>query len=382
MAERAAGSEGAMSDAAFEVETFSDIDALPAPLAAFFERAAAKSFFLGIPWYRAMLKTAGPDIDRPRVYTAFRGNRPVAALVARERMAAGKLKTHMLLAPSRSANSSLYAPLLDADEGAAGLTAIARAIARAEPPFHVLRFDCLDPASPEFAALAAAFRAQHMPAQRFFNFINFYEDVAGATFEQFLARRPLALRRAALRAMLRLEKTGRARLEVIGSGRDLEAALIDYALVEVQSAKEVEFYAACTPELMRAAARAGALRLAFLHIDGELAAAQIWLISGGHGTIWRHHSAEKFAPLAPGVALTFAMIRHVLGHEALREIDFGPGSEEWKLDWLGRFRERTGLIVFNPRTAKGLAAAARQFAARGASTLAPTLREALRRREE
>ena len=373
MAERVAESEGtaapaagrvAMRGPAIDVQVYPSFESLPEPLAAFFAAAGGRNFFASIPWYRTVLATAGPDTDKPRIYAATRGERPVAALVAREREAAGKLKTHMLLGPSRGAYASLFAPVLDASDGAAGLRAIVAAIARANPPFHVLRFDCLDPLAPEFAALAAAFRSARMPAQAFFNFHNYYDEVAGVPIDEYLARRPDDLRHAIQRARMRLARGNRARFELIAGGPDLEAALVDYALVDVQSWKDPEFYPDCTALLAREAARAGALRLGLLSIEGEPAAAQIWLVASGRATIWRHHYAEKFARFSPGTVLTFEMFRHALAAGNLREIDFGPGEDKFKQSWLGRTRERSGLIAFNPHTAKGLAAAARHFAGR------------------
>ncbi|HUK61628.1 MAG TPA: GNAT family N-acetyltransferase [Stellaceae bacterium] len=369
----------AATAAAIDVEVHSGFESLPEPLAQFFAAAGAANFFQSIPWYRTMLRTAGPEGDKPRIYAATRGGRPLAALVARERKHAGKLKTHMLLAPSRGANASLFAPLVATEDGRAGLFAIAAAIARSSPPFHVLRFDCLDPSAPEFAVFAAAFRAAHMPVQAFFNFHNYYDDVSGQDLGQYLAHRPPELKQDVERAARLLARGDRARFAVIDGGPELEAALIDYALVDLQSWKEPEFYADCTPELIRAAAAAGALRLGLLHLDGALAAAQIWLVAGGRATIWRHHYAQKFAKHRPGAALTFAMFRHALASGDLREIDFGPGDEPFKGLWLSRRRERAGLIAFNPRTAKGLAAAARHFGGRAGAVLAPTLRAAIGR---
>ena len=93
MAERAADApaagRAAMPAPAIDVQIYVGFESLPDRLAAFFAAAGARNFFASIPWYRTLLATAGPDSDKPRIYAATLGGRPVAALVAREREEAG-----------------------------------------------------------------------------------------------------------------------------------------------------------------------------------------------------------------------------------------------------------------------------------------------------
>ena len=352
-AQPSAGAKSVAPSAPIRVQIHTSLDNLPAPVLDFFAAAGAGNFCFSLPWFRTILRTAGPRGDEPRLYVAERGGVPVAALAVRERKAAGRLKAHMLLGPSHGLYALIYAPLLAGEGGMAGLRAIVAAIVRAAPAFDVLRFDCLDRRSAEFAALAAAFRRHGLLVRSFRNFDNAYEDVAGLTVEDYLARRSPRTRYFIGRHRRRLERSGRGRFALCQGGASLKAALVDYAIVDLLSWKAQEAYPDCVAELFDVAAAAGTLRLGLYYIDGEPAATQVWFVSAGRATLWRMHYARKFAALSVGNVLTLAMIRHLLHEDRVAELDFGAGEEAFKSKWLGGRRERAGLIVTNPWTSKG-----------------------------
>jgi len=360
------------------VEVYSSFETLPPALIAFLATAAEGSFFRSLAWYRAVVQSSGRRTDLPRIYAALCAGRPVAMLVARERRNAGRLKTHMLLGPSGGMYVPRYEPILDAELGGAGLGAIAAAIARETPPFDLLRFDGLEPRSPEVAALHAAFRKCGMLLQPFLNYFNFYDEVQGVSIEHYLERLTPETRSFIDLARQEMQRSGRGRFELIRGGPDLKPALIDYALIDVQSRTE-EPYSNCTMDILRIAAGAGVLRLGLFYIDDEPAAAQAWIISGGRATIWRSHHARRFFPLFVETVLTYDMFRHMLEAEQIQEIVFGSGHDEFLRDWLRRDRERAGLLVFNPRTLKGLIVAARHIGGHLAMGLARPSWQLLRR---
>jgi hypothetical protein len=365
------------------VQVYSSFESLPEPLIAFLDAAAARSFFYSIPWCRMLLRTAGPPADQPRIYAAESGGRPVAVLIVREREAAGRLKTHMLLGPSNGFYASVYGPLLDAELGAAGLREIVAAIARASPRFHVLRFDSLDRHAPEFAALASAFRDARMLVQPLASSDNHYEDVEGRTIEQFLSGRSPQVRDLIDRRTSSLAEAGQGRFdqgrfELSTGGPGFRSALVDYALVDVQSWRGQETYPDCIAETLDVAAGAGVLRLGLFYLDDEPAAAQIWLVGGGQATLWRARYAKKFDIFALATALTIEMLRHAFATDNLREIDCGPGDDKFTEEWLGQRRERAGLLV-NLRTVKGLVAAAWHVGGDEAISVARRLLHGLRR---
>jgi len=355
------GSAASAATASMVVRVYASLEALPPPLLSFLDGAAKENFFHGIAWYRAVLQASGPSTDEPRLYVAECQGRPAAVLVTRERRRAGKFRTHMLLGPSHGSYAVAYAPRLDPELGQAGLNAIAAEIARVSPPFHVLRFDVLDPVAPEFAAFRAAWREAGMIVQRFRNPDTSRENVSGLTLDNLIARRSPQMLPSIARLRRRLARSARGRFELVTGGPDLNSALIDYALVDLQSRQDAEPYSECVSRVMRAAASAGALRLGLYYIDDEPAAAQIWIVSGGVATLWRLHLAKNFAALCVGAALMLEMLRHLLAVDRVRQIEFGPGHGVQGRTCRARNRERAGLLVFNPRTLKGLIAATRHI---------------------
>ncbi len=343
------------------VRVYQTFSALPAPVVEFIAEAAREDFFLGIPWFQTLMRTTSGPGDELRIYAAEIDGRPAAVLMARERRSAGRLRSHMLLSPSHGMYTTIYGPILDRQNGAQGLHEIATVIATASPPFDMLRFDSIDGNSPGAIALTTAFRAAGLLVQPFVNFENWCEDVEGLTIDAFLARRSKQTRYFIGRHVRRLARSGRGRFELVTGGPRLEPALVAYAKVDRQSWKNPEPYADCIPEMVRAAAREGVLRLGLFYVDDEPAAAQIWIVSGGRATIMRLHYVEKFAKLSVGTALTFELMRHALEVDRVREIDFGRGDDDYKQKWVSQCRARHGILVFNRQTAKGVALAAWHF---------------------
>jgi CelD/BcsL family acetyltransferase involved in cellulose biosynthesis len=362
-----------------DVHVYSSLEALPERLVAFLDSAAAGNFFRSLAWYRTVLRTTGPSGDQPRVYAAEIAGKPAAVLILRERQAAGRLKTHMLLGPSAGIYADLYEPFLDAEFGIAGLREIVAAIARASPPFHVLRFEWLDPAAPRCAALERAFRASHMLVQHIEEAPDHCCDEIDAPIDDYIARRWPNMRHFMENQVDGLAGSGTGRFALVTGGPALKPAFIDYSLVDVQSWKDREPYPDCLLALLEASAAAGALRLGLFYVGDEPAAAQIWIVSGGRATLWRLHQAQKFAKLLPGAMLTFEMLRQAAAADSLRHIDFGTGDDALRQEWAGRRLVWSSLIVFNPRTLKGWIAIAFHIARQTARPIRDRTKDVLRR---
>jgi CelD/BcsL family acetyltransferase involved in cellulose biosynthesis len=166
-------------------------------------------------------------------------------------------------------------------------------------------------------------------------------------------RRRQDLRRAARRA----EELGTVTYDLgDASGADLDGRLDDFVAVEAGGWKTRAGTAlACQPEqrlffrtYAHEMARQGLLRLSFLRIGGEVAAAQyavqhadrLWLLKIGYD--------ERFARCSPG---TLLLLRSVSGAaaEGTRSVEFLGRSEPWTARWTTDERPYVHVLAYARR---------------------------------
>jgi hypothetical protein len=181
-------------------------------------------------------------------------------------------------------------------------------------------------------------------------------DTGGLSFDQYWAARPSKVRSTFAR------KARAAGLAVeIHRGFD-PAAWEAYEDVYRASWKPEEGSFAFLRALAEQEGAAGTLRLGIARKDGVAVAAQLWTVE--NGTAWIHKLAyrEDAKSLSPGTILSEAMFRAAIDEDRVARIDYGTGDEPYKADWMDRRETLWRVEAFNPRTAAGLAGAARDAA--------------------
>jgi CelD/BcsL family acetyltransferase involved in cellulose biosynthesis len=324
------------------VETFASLDALPDDATPLF--AAAGSFFSTRAWWDVVLAHAIPAGARARLL-----------LIRRDGEA--KALFPMLLDPPNgglraltTAYTCLYEPLIVPDR--ADRSIIFATFARFCRSFATTRLDALDQAVAADIALGA--RASGLAVARFDHFGNWHEDVAGLDWANWLARRPGAPRETIRRRTRRGERLAGARFELFDNKNDLASGITAFETVYGRSWKEPEPYPSFNPAQIRAAAFLGLARLGVWWIDATPAAAQFWIVEQGRATVLKLAHDEAFKVHSPGTVLTAWMIRHMIEQEHVTELDFGRGDDAYKQSWVACRRQRTGLLLINPRHPRGM----------------------------
>jgi hypothetical protein len=200
--------------------------------------------------------------------------------------------------------------------------------------------------------------------QTYFCFGNWYLDVNGRSFAQYVETLPSVLKNTLGRKKKKLEKSGRAMVQIVTGGDDLEPAITAYNTVYLESWKEPEPYPEFVPELMRNCAAMGALRLGLVHVDGKPAAAQFWIVHNGRALIYKLAYDERFADLSVGTILTATLMQHAIDVDRVTQVDYLTGDDAYKKDWMSARRERWGILALNPRTLRGAVAIARHVGGR------------------
>ena len=231
------------------------------------------------------------------------------------------------------------------------------------PGGSVVRLQPLDAAAGWLPSLETGLHAAGYWTDRYFAFGNWYQPVPAGGFEAYWLARPSALRHSVERGRRRLDKAGSWRIDIHTQETDaLDAAIEAYESVYAQSWKPPEACPGFMPGLIRMAARQGWLRLGVLWLNGRPLAAQVWLVHGGKANIYKLAYVQGVEKLSAGSVLTTALMRHTMDVDGVAEVDYLSGDDAYKRDWMALRRERVGLVAFDPRSARGLAGAARHFA--------------------
>jgi hypothetical protein len=221
--------------------------------------------------------------------------------------------------------------------------------------WDVVNLRPLDMNDPAYAGLSDSFRAIGMVVQTYLCFGNWYLDVQGRSYAEYLSGLSSVLRKNIPYAARKLDRTAQVRYVLITSHEGLEQGLQDYEKVyNVSWRNKAEPYPGFIPGLARTAAEQGWLRLGVLYLNDEPAAAQLWLTYAGVASIYKISYDERFSKLSVGTVLTAKMMEQALDVDKVREVDYLGGDEPYKSAWMSHRRERWGMMVFNPITIRGL----------------------------
>lgn len=265
----------------------------------------------------------------------------------------------------------LYAPLLatatsSTDRPAASLGPLIAQLSSRTPSYDAIRLQALVPCTPAFATLAQGLSDNKFAVQTYRHFGNWYEPVAGVSYRDYLCARPAQLRNTIARKTRRLNRCGKLDFTVGLGATNSDSNWADYEIVYAASWKAPEPLPGLIRDFADLLAKAGALRLGVMRLDGTPIAAQLWFVWDGVATVYKLAHDRRFDTVSPGTVLTALMIERLLDTERARELDFGPGDEAYKRLWTSHVRERWGILAFNPRTVSGTLGIARHIWGRAA----------------
>jgi hypothetical protein len=352
-----------------EIIFFSDLSDLPEQVADLFRTAESKSFDLGFDWIKLLIESTFMPQDLLRIYVANDDrSRPQLALSLKS------TRDCQMLHALTNFYTSLYAPAVDLPDSTAILTRCLTSIRQEKPAWTALRLQPLNCEAASYLQLKNALYQSGWITFEFFCFGNWYLPVPPSGYSDFIEQLPSRVRHTLARKSRLLSRNGSLSLSIVDGGNKLDAAIQDYARVYAASWKKPEPYPAFVPALIRLCAARGWLRLGLAYIDGEAAAAQLWIVHHGRAAIYKLAYAAKFEKYSIGTILTDHLMRHVMDVDSVKEVDYLVGDDSYKRDWMSHRRERWGLIAYNPRTLAGLGGAAVQFARHQAKRLRDWLR--------
>ena len=302
---------------------------------------------VSVEWFANLVDNVYPSDSGVSVHVLRENGQPVAVLPVRFVREKWASKVESL----SNYYTAFYAPILHQDITEQALSVLLRSICQGGSAASV-RFAPMDPESPGFCKLMAAFRLAGLTPFRFFCFGNWFQKVDQG-WATYLKGRSGTLRSTIKRQGKRLASEG-GTLELVCGGPQLDLAIDAYQQVYAASWKGAEPYPDFVPGLARMAAQRGWLRLGVARLGKVPIAAQIWIVCEGRAEIYKLAYHQDYQGYAPGTLLTAMMMEHVIDSDKVVEIDYLIGDDAYKKTWLSSRRERWGIIAYNPRNIAGL----------------------------
>lgn len=184
---------------------------------------------------------------------------------------------------------------------------------------------------------------------------NHYVRLDGRSFDAYWAGRPSQLRNT----VKRKSKTGVVSTRIACAFS--EDGWREYQQVYSRSWKPIEGYPDVLEALARKEGAAGNLRLGLAYMNGQPVAAQLWTVENGIALIHKLAHDEVNLAASPGTLLSAAMFRHVIDVDKVDEIDFGTGSDAYKLAWMEQVRPRYRIDIIRPNHPANWPILARQY---------------------
>lgn len=354
--------------ATLHVRTYDSFDDLPGSYGKLLSTMGSISFSFSREWFLTFADTALQTGARLRLYGVESGTAPggARALLVAQTPAARRgsvLRRRYIgrrtLSGLTGYQTYLYALLVrDGDPHYGEIFAcLARYLRNERPRWQLLDFSAMERDAPSYGALLSALRQAGYVTSEYAHFLGMYQPTQGQDYGAYLAARPASERRQIKnyeRKERKLRDSGSLEWRLFTAEAGLEGAIRDYASVQDASWKEPDHHPEFLPACIRAAARASALRLGILYLDGQPAATQLVFLAGRRAVFYRTAYDPAFAKHSAGAIVKRCMVEHLLDQErTVDEFDFGRDRESFKKIWASHERTRQGILAFDCRTPGG-----------------------------
>ncbi len=331
------------------------LSGLPATTLATLDAGAAQSIFHSRAWYENYLAT----VQDSRAELSFLSAASDTAGVVLPAQLMPDASGRRILSGIHNYYSCLFGPVLRGTPDFELFKQLFQPLRQMRPDILDLR--ALDLECPGFVLMIQALRHYGWWVDTQPDFGDWQLDVAGRSYAEYFTSLPSRLRNTLTRKKQLLLKTGNVQFEVINGHEGIDRLIQDYTRIYNASWKQPEPYPEFMPGLIRTCARQGWLRAALAYVDGQPAAAQIWIVHQQQALIYKLAYDKQFGKLSVGSILTALLMEYVIDVDKVKLVDYLMGDDPYKRDWMSRRIERWSILAFNPRSLNGLLGAARHF---------------------
>lgn len=357
-----------------QVTVFHSFEDLPREIRFQTSYPRVANFIHSLDWFETLFQKSFDRLATPRIYLVSDDQGQSVGVF----YAATDSGTRTLRSMTNFYSVGFSPFIAISDEGRVdAIETLCKYLTTERPRWRTIELRCLLEDDSDSAYFLHTLKKNGFQIQSYFQYENWFANTRDLRFETYLEGRPSQLRNTLRRQAKKAAKNTAIRIDCVSAHTaSLEIALRAYEQVYESSWKGHEAF----PEFMRAladrCAALGILRLGWLAVEGEPAAAQFWITTPERAIVYKLAYAEKYREMSVGSLLSAYMFETALDEDKVCEIDYGVGSEPYKRDWMTEHRTLEGCVAYNTATFVGLC---RTLAWRASMCTKKTVTEARRR---
>lgn len=249
--------------------------------------------------------------------------------------------------------SFAFQPIFRGEKSPLLLKALAKRLRATASVSPILTLSPVPRADGSADMIIKAFRQGGWLVQRHQSSTSWTCNVAGMSFDDYWTARPSQLRSTYSRKLKKSDITTEVHTRFDANH------WAAYETVYGSSWKSEEGSSAFLADMAKHASAEGSYRLGLARINGEVIAAQFWVVHGGTAYIHKLAYRDEHRDLSPGTILSAALSRHVIDIDDVNTIDFGTGDDAYKADWMDRADPLDTIWLYKKTSAVAVIAAAR-----------------------
>jgi len=317
-----------------EFKCFNEWDQLPKSSDTLFAQAEKDNLFFSQPWFENLVATALEGNQEVLLACVTEEDNVLAILPLITRDNKEWTSLHHVY-------TSLFTLLLAEHNQQQILNCLAKGLSHL--PFDSLTLEPIAEDDHNINSLRQAMESSGLICYRYARFFNWFHQLQGQTFTDYLEARPSKVRNTIARKQRKLEREYGYEIR-LHAGNDAYKAMADFNTVYKASWKATEPFTDVIDGFTDSFSKLAWTRLAILYIKKQPVAAQIWFVVHKKASIFKLAYDEDWKHYSPGSILTKYLMEYVIDTDKVEEIDYLTGNDRYKQDWMSERRKRWRLV--------------------------------------
>jgi len=326
-----------------QFQVYNSFAKLPAEFISLFENATNESVFFAREWFLRSVEHFLQQSQDLRIFAAKKDNVPSALLIVFEKsLLENAAWVNRKILSSCTTSQSFRSSLICAKESDVSdiLIGLVEYLEDSKYLFHKLDLELLSFSQDDRDKWAQKLTESKCHFSITLQEWNRYEDVKGVPFSKLA-------KKSTKRREKKLARTSKIDFQLYQKPDEIQEAINAYENIYQRTWKDVDVGKKFASDLIHDYASRGWVKFLIMSVDGLPVAAECFFVHHRKACSFRTAYDLKYRDYGVGSIVLQKMFQILIKDDLIDEIDFGPGDEDYKKQWLTKTRPLWRLQIFS-----------------------------------